>query len=127
MLGDAAALQPRPGGTLPGICPSRSRWASTPRDDRGRPSAAAPARLQLLGPGQLAVIGRGQAVADIWKLHFGGLLAWLTWIFVHISSDRVPQPSPGAAGVGLVVLHLQPGRRLITERDAGSHRLSSRP
>ena len=30
------------------------------------------------------MIGRGQAVADIWKLHFGGFLAWLTWIFVHI-------------------------------------------
>jgi NADH dehydrogenase len=34
--------------------------------------------------GQLAVIGRGQAVADIWKLHFGGFLAWLIWIFVHV-------------------------------------------
>jgi NADH dehydrogenase len=34
--------------------------------------------------GQLAVIGRGHAVADIWHLHFGGLLAWLIWIFVHI-------------------------------------------
>jgi NADH dehydrogenase len=34
--------------------------------------------------GQLAVIGRGQAVADIWKLHFAGFLAWLIWIFVHI-------------------------------------------
>jgi NADH dehydrogenase len=30
------------------------------------------------------VIGRGQAVADIWKLRFGGFFAWLTWIFVHI-------------------------------------------
>ena len=30
------------------------------------------------------MIGRGRAVADIWKLHFGGFLAWLTWIFVHI-------------------------------------------
>jgi NADH dehydrogenase len=23
-------------------------------------------------------------VADIWRLHFGGFIAWLTWIFVHI-------------------------------------------
>ena len=30
------------------------------------------------------MIGRGQAVADIWKLHFGGFLAWLIWIFVHV-------------------------------------------
>src|SRR5262249_892571 len=34
--------------------------------------------------GQLAVIGRGQAVADLGRLHFGGLIAWLLWIFVHI-------------------------------------------
>ncbi|HEU4698973.1 MAG TPA: NAD(P)/FAD-dependent oxidoreductase [Gemmatimonadales bacterium] len=34
--------------------------------------------------GQLAVIGRGQAVADIWRFHFAGLLAWLVWVFVHI-------------------------------------------
>ena len=31
------------------------------------------------------MVGRGQAVADIWKLHFSGFLAWLTWIFVHIA------------------------------------------
>ena len=30
------------------------------------------------------MIGRGQAVADIWRLHFGGFIAWLVWIFVHI-------------------------------------------
>ncbi|HEX5818904.1 MAG TPA: NAD(P)/FAD-dependent oxidoreductase [Gemmatimonadales bacterium] len=35
--------------------------------------------------GQLAVIGRGQAVADIWKFHFGGFLAWMIWAVVHIA------------------------------------------
>ncbi len=34
--------------------------------------------------GQLAVIGRGHAVADIGRLHFGGFIAWLAWVFVHI-------------------------------------------
>jgi len=34
--------------------------------------------------GQLAVIGRGQAVADIWRFHFSGFLAWLIWVFVHV-------------------------------------------
>ena len=24
-------------------------------------------------------------MADIWRLHFGGFLAWLIWIFVHIA------------------------------------------
>ena len=30
------------------------------------------------------MIGRGQAVADIGRLHFGGFVAWLLWIFIHI-------------------------------------------
>jgi NADH dehydrogenase len=34
--------------------------------------------------GQLAVIGRGHAVADIWHLRFAGIVAWLLWAFVHI-------------------------------------------
>jgi NADH dehydrogenase len=34
--------------------------------------------------GNLAVIGRNAAVADIRGLHFSGLLAWLIWLFIHI-------------------------------------------
>jgi NADH dehydrogenase len=34
--------------------------------------------------GILAVIGRGSAVADIAGVRLGGLLAWMTWCFVHI-------------------------------------------
>lgn len=34
--------------------------------------------------GNLAVIGRNVAVADIGALHFDGLFAWLLWAFVHI-------------------------------------------
>ena len=49
-------------------------------DLAGRPRRA----FSYWDKGQLAVIGRGQAVADIWKLHFGGFIAWLIWIFVHV-------------------------------------------
>ena len=34
--------------------------------------------------GTLATIGRGKAVADIGRFKFGGLLAWLLWVFIHI-------------------------------------------
>lgn len=34
--------------------------------------------------GNLAIIGRGSAVAQIGKLHFSGFLAWLIWLLVHI-------------------------------------------
>ncbi len=35
--------------------------------------------------GTLATIGRGKAVADIGRFKFGGVLAWLLWVFVHIA------------------------------------------
>lgn len=34
--------------------------------------------------GELAVIGRAAAVANIFGLHISGLPAWLIWLFVHI-------------------------------------------
>jgi NADH dehydrogenase len=84
VLGDAAAYNHQ-GDTLPGICPvaiQMGQYAAKviTGDLQHRPRRA----FRYWDRGQLAVIGRGQAVADIWKLHFSGLLAWLTWIFVHI-------------------------------------------
>jgi NADH dehydrogenase len=85
VLGDAAAFNHQEGGTLPGICPVAIQMgeytASVIEGDlAGRPRRA----FSYWDKGQLAVIGRGQAVADIWKLHFGGFLAWMVWIFVHV-------------------------------------------
>jgi NADH:ubiquinone reductase (H+-translocating) len=85
VLGDAAAFIHQEGGPLPGISPVAIQMgtyaAKTIEGDlAGRPRRA----FRYWDKGQLAVIGRGQAVADIWKLHFGGLLAWLIWIFVHV-------------------------------------------
>jgi NADH dehydrogenase len=35
--------------------------------------------------GDLAVIGRSRAVADLpGSLHLSGFIAWMTWLFVHI-------------------------------------------
>ena len=34
--------------------------------------------------GNLATIGRAAAVADIKGLKLSGLVAWLTWLFVHL-------------------------------------------
>jgi NADH:ubiquinone reductase (H+-translocating) len=85
VLGDAAAFDHQEGGPLPGICPVAIQMGQyTARtiagDLAGRPRRA----FRYWDKGQLAVVGRGRAVADIWKLHFGGFFAWLTWIFVHI-------------------------------------------
>jgi NADH dehydrogenase len=85
VLGDAAAFNHQEGGTLPGLCPVAIQMgeyaARAIRDDlAGRPRKP----FHYWDKGQLAVIGRGQAVADIWRFHFGGFIAWLAWIFVHI-------------------------------------------
>lgn len=85
VLGDAAVFNHQGETELPGICPvaiQMGQYAARAieGDLAGRPRRA----FTYWDRGQLAVIGRGQAVADIWKLHFGGFLAWLIWIFVHI-------------------------------------------
>ena len=36
--------------------------------------------------GVMATIGRNKAVAEIWRLKFGGIAAWLLWLVVHLRS-----------------------------------------
>jgi NADH dehydrogenase len=85
VLGDAASFNHQEGGPLPGISPVAIQMGEYAArtivgDIEGRPRRA----FNYWDKGQLAVIGRGRAVADIWKLHFAGFLAWLIWTFVHI-------------------------------------------
>ncbi|MGB7213146.1 MAG: NAD(P)/FAD-dependent oxidoreductase [Gemmatimonadales bacterium] len=85
VLGDAAAFEHQGGATLPGICPVAiqmgnyaARAIIQDLTGRSRPP------FHYLDKGQLAVIGRGRAVADIRRFGFHGFSAWLAWIFVHI-------------------------------------------
>ncbi|MBL6449947.1 NAD(P)/FAD-dependent oxidoreductase [Fulvivirga sp. 29W222] len=36
--------------------------------------------------GSMATVGRNKAVVDMGKLRFGGLFAWMVWMFVHLIS-----------------------------------------
>ncbi len=42
--------------------------------------------FKYVDKGSLATVGRHRAVADLGKLKFGGYLAWLLWLFVHLMS-----------------------------------------
>ncbi len=85
VLGDAAAFV-QDGHLLPGTCPVAIQMGQYAAHAIQGDLAHRPRRaFRYWDKGQLAVVGRGQAVADIWKLHFSGFLAWLTWIFVHIA------------------------------------------
>ena len=87
VIGDAAAFTHQPGhAVLPGVAQvaiQMGRYAArTIREElAGRPRT--PFRYRDLG--QLAVIGRGSAVADLGRWHLRGFFAWLTWVFIHIA------------------------------------------
>ena len=77
-----AAGKPVP---LPGVAPvamQQGRYAA--RAIRGRLRGQQPGPFHYRDKGNLATIGRAKAVADIKGLHLSGLLAWLTWLFVHL-------------------------------------------
>lgn len=87
VLGDAAAFmhQADSTGSLPGVSPVAIQMGQhTARtiigDLAGRPRTP----FSYWDKGQLAVIGRGHAVADIGRFQFGGYFAWLVWAVVHI-------------------------------------------
>ena len=78
--------------------------------------------------GNLAVIGRASAVAQIGPLHMSGLLAWLTWLFVHLMylvefSNRVLV----FVQWGFLYLTFNRGARLITGPESSSAALEHRP
>jgi NADH dehydrogenase len=86
VLGDAAAFSHHAGGgTLPGLCPVAIQMGQyTARVIRGDLAGRPRQRFSYWDKGQLAVIGRGHAVMDVGRVHLGGFIAWLAWIFVHI-------------------------------------------
>ena len=43
-----------------------------------------PPAFQYFNKGDMAVIGRAAAVANIFGLHVSGLPAWLIWLFIHL-------------------------------------------
>jgi NADH dehydrogenase len=84
-LGDQAHALGENGAPLPGLAPvalQEGRYvARLIRDEiRGRPRR--PFRYRHRG--QMATIGRSRAICDTGRLRFGGFLAWLFWLGVHI-------------------------------------------
>jgi NADH:ubiquinone reductase (H+-translocating) len=70
---------------LPGLAPvamQQGRYAAKVVLQRLRGHGTRPFRYR--DKGNLATIGRARAVADIKGLKLSGLIAWLTWLGVHL-------------------------------------------
>jgi NADH:ubiquinone reductase (H+-translocating) len=86
-LGDMVRVRDGHGASvvLPGVAPvamQQGRYAAKVVRARLRSRSTPPFRYR--DKGNLATIGRGAAVADIKGLRLSGLVAWITWLAVHL-------------------------------------------
>ncbi len=85
VLGDQAHAVGTDGKPLPGLAPvaiQEGRWVA--RNILLRLQGKPTEPFNYLDKGQLATIGRRRAVVQIKDLIFGGWLAWIAWLLVHI-------------------------------------------
>jgi NADH dehydrogenase len=85
VIGDLAAFPHQTGTPLPGVAQvaiqqGRRAAKNVLADVRGQ--ARKP--FHYRDPGNLAVLGRGSAIADLGRIRLSGFPGWLVWCFVHI-------------------------------------------
>jgi NADH:ubiquinone reductase (H+-translocating) len=127
VIGDLAYFE-QDGHALPGVAPvamQEGRFAAEAIEARLKGGSAG--RFHYHDKGNLAVIGRKSAIAEIGRLRLHGLLAWLLWVFVHLMyivtfSNRLII----FIQWGIQYLTFSRGARLITgdgppRRDTNSH------
>jgi NADH dehydrogenase len=85
VIGDASAFLDRAGHPLPGVAQvAMQGGAHAARTILHRLEGQPSQEFVYSDRGNMAIIGRGSAIADIRGLRFSGLLAWLAWLFLHI-------------------------------------------
>ncbi|HUI74084.1 MAG TPA: NAD(P)/FAD-dependent oxidoreductase [Candidatus Acidoferrum sp.] len=86
VIGDLALAMGKNGKPLPGVAQvaiQGGAYAGKVIRARvtGKPE---PEPFHYFDKGDMAVIGRAAAVADIFGFHLSGLPAWLVWLFIHL-------------------------------------------
>jgi NADH dehydrogenase len=87
VVGDLANRPGSDGKPLPGVAQvAMQGGAYAARVIAARAKGETPqfGPFHYFNKGDLAVIGRAAAVADIFGLHLHGLIAWLVWLFIHL-------------------------------------------
>jgi NADH dehydrogenase len=85
VAGDLASFTHQTGSPLPGVAQvakqgGRHAAANVARQIDGKPTTP----FRYIDPGNMATIGRNNAIADFGFLRVSGYLGWLLWLFVHI-------------------------------------------
>jgi NADH dehydrogenase len=86
VIGDLAHYAYQTGEPLPGVAQvamQQGKYVAELIGARLSGKDAPPFRYR--DKGNLAVIGRNRAVADIYGRHLSGFVAWLVWVFIHIT------------------------------------------
>ena len=84
-IGDMACFKHQTGQPLPGVSPVAMQMGRRASKNillliQGKK----PEPFRYFDKGSMATIGRNKAIADLKFARFGGYLAWLTWLFVHL-------------------------------------------
>ena len=85
VIGDASSFELKKGGTLPGLAPvaiQQGRYVAKRISKDLLNLEIRPFRY--FDKGNMAVIGKGKAVAETWKIKLTGFLAWFSWALIHI-------------------------------------------
>jgi NADH dehydrogenase len=86
VIGDMAHLAGIDGNPLPGLAPvatQQGRYVAGSIGKRLR-GESPPDPFSYFDKGTMAVIGRHAAVANVGRFRFGGIGAWLMWLFIHL-------------------------------------------
>lgn len=84
VIGDLAHFE-QDGKMLPGVCQVAMQMGThSARSIKRDIEQKTRKPFRYFDKGNMATIGRAAAVADIHGLRFGGFLAWVVWVFVHI-------------------------------------------
>jgi NADH dehydrogenase len=85
VIGDLANFAHQGDKPLPGVAPVAMQQGQYVADlTKARLAGKSLPPFRYRDKGSLAVIGRNAGVADFGRLKFGGFLAWLMWLFIHI-------------------------------------------
>lgn len=86
LAGDLALVRGPDGSPLPGVCQvAMQQGVYAARVILARRKGRRPPKpFRYFNKGDIAVIGRGAAVATIFGIRLSGFLAWFIWLFVHL-------------------------------------------